>query len=225
MAFSFQIWFLRPGEDCGCIPAAGVDSGTTPQPKPRPGSEPLSDATRSRFRLACVSLRCGGYRAFRLIALKCDSGSGNIGGLDHYSILFVSALSADAPADTVIAIARQARRNNERTGITGLLVFDGENFAQLMEGPQDTVPALADLMSTDPRHEHMEILHSAPTASARRFPSWRLGYLVMDLQEFGLQSLRGKRGARALDDFYFMLPALDIAVGEAIPNKLNRSPL
>lgn len=157
--------------------------------------------------------------------MKCDSGSGNISGLDHYTLLFVSALSADAPADTVIAIARQARRNNERTGITGLLVFDGENFAQLMEGPQDSVPAVADLMKTDHRHDRMEILHSAPASSARRFPSWRLGYLVMDLQEFGLQSLRGKRGARALDDFYFMLPALDIAVGEAVPKKLIRGPL
>lgn len=145
--------------------------------------------------------------------------------LNHHTLLFVSALSTDAPADAVITIARQARRNNERTGITGLLVFDGENFAQLMEGPAEAVIAVADVMQSDPRHARMEILHSAAGASAMRFPSWRLGYLVMDLQEFGLQSLRGKRGAQALDDFYFMLPALDIAVGEAIPRKLNRRPL
>ncbi len=135
-------------------------------------------------------------------------------------LLFVSALASDASSDAVVTIARQARRNNALNGITGLLVFDGECFAQLMEGPADAVVRVADLMKSDRRHDGMEILHSAPTSNPRRFPGWRLGYLVMDLQEFGLQSLRGQRGPAALESFYFMLPALDIAHGEAIPDKL-----
>ena len=142
--------------------------------------------------------------------------------MDRCILVFVSNLASDADADAVISIARQARTNNERTGITGLLVFDGEHFAQVMEGPADAVAAVADRMRTDSRHERMEILHSARAASPRRFPSWRLGYLQLDLQEFGPQSLRGKRGPAALEAFYFMLPALDIAIGETLPGKLAR---
>ena len=142
--------------------------------------------------------------------------------MDHRVLLFVSSLAPGAAPDTVVTIARQARRNNERTGITGLLVFDGEYFAQLMEGPTDAVVTVADLMAADPRHAKMEVLHSAPTSQPRRFPAWRLGYLLLDLQEFGLQSLRGQRGEAALESFNFMLPALDLALGEAIPDKLAK---
>ena len=46
----------------------------------------------------------------------------------------------------------------------------------------------------------------------------------MDLQEFGLASLRGQKGRQALESFDFMLPALDIALGEAIPDQLWANP-
>ena len=142
--------------------------------------------------------------------------------MDHYAFLFVSTLADDMPPDCVADIARQARANNARTDITGLLVFDGENFAQLMEGPKDTVLPVAERMSHDPRHCGWEVLYEAEIATPRQFPTWRLGYLVMDLQEFGPKNLRGKRGPAALEAFDFMLPALDHAVGEAVPAKLLR---
>ncbi len=67
----------------------------------------------------------------------------------------------------------------------------------------------------------MEILHSAGSLKPRRFPAWRLGYLLMNLQEFGLQSLYGQKGVAALESFNFMLPTLDIAVGDAVPDRLR----
>lgn len=154
--------------------------------------------------------------------MKGAPGQGNNGVVDHYTLLFVSDLAPGAPLDSVAGIARQARTNNAQTDITGLLVFDGELFAQLMEGPQAAVVSVAGLMRTDRRHRGMNILHSAPLMKPRRFPSWRLGYLLMDLQEFGVTSLRGQQGPAALEAFYFMLPALDMAVGDAVPQLLRR---
>ena len=151
-----------------------------------------------------------------------ELGQGNNGGVDHYTLLFVSDLAPSAPLDSVAGIARQARTNNARTDITGLLVFDGEHFAQLMEGPQAAVVSVAELMRTDRRHRAMEILYSVPSLKPRRFPSWRLGYLLMDLQEFGVASLRGQQGPAALEAFHFMLPALDMAVGDAVPRLISR---
>ena len=143
--------------------------------------------------------------------------------MDHYVLLFVSNLARDVPEDVVEGIASQARWNNEQTGITGLMVFDGEHFAQWMEGPAEAVEKVAHVMQSDPRHTDMEVVHRAPVSVPRRFPAWRLGYLVLDLQEFGLRSLRGKRGPVAVEAFDFMLPALDISVGQAVPAKLSRS--
>lgn len=135
----------------------------------------------------------------------------------HQVLLYVSDLATKAPLDTVATIARQSRVNNERKGITGLLVFDGECFAQFLDGPTESIAALQEHLKADRRHERMEVLHSGPHAGVPRFPGWRLGYLLMDLQEFGLASLRGKRDAAAMEAFEFMLPALDISVGEDIP--------
>ncbi len=142
--------------------------------------------------------------------------------LDHHALLFVSELAPGAPADAVVTITRQARHNNGRNGITGLLVFDGAHFAQLMEGPAEAVVKTAELMRTDSRHAAMEILNSASTSKPTRFPTWRLGYLVLDLQMYGIASLRGQRGAAAMESFNFMLPALDMALGEALPANLPR---
>lgn len=65
----------------------------------------------------------------------------------------------------------------------------------------------------------MEVVQSGPVQS-RRFPSWRLGYLRLDFQEFGILSLRGKTGAAAIEAFDFILPALDIQVGDAQPARI-----
>ena len=140
--------------------------------------------------------------------------------MDHFTLLFVSSLAPNAHADTVTGIAKQARRNNWRRGLTGLLVFDGKHFCQFMEGPMGDVLAVADLMETDRRHERMEVLLSAAMRQPRSFPSWELGYLLLDLQESGLGSLRNQRGKPALEAFKLMLPALDAAVGQAVPERL-----
>ncbi len=141
--------------------------------------------------------------------------------VNPYCLLYTSDIAPDAPPDTVIGIARQARANNARTGITGLLVFDGQHFAQLLEGPEDAVNNVAEKMRADSRHLRMEVLHSAPSSQPKKFSSWRLGYLVLDMQEFGLAGLRGKRGLAAVEAFKFMLPALDMDVGAAVPTTVS----
>ena len=142
---------------------------------------------------------------------------------DHFCLLFVSTLAAGTPADVVTGITSQARVNNGRSGITGLLVFDGEDFAQLMEGDEQVVRSVSDRMMSDPRHDRMEVVYAQNVSTPRRFPTWRLGYLVLNLMEFGPHSLRGMRGRPALESFNFMLPALDIAMGNAVPARLAKS--
>jgi len=91
-----------------------------------------------------------------------------------FSLLYVSRM-ATADAGEIERIRRQSQTNNERDGITGLLVFDGAAFCQLVEGPQAALVGLRQRLERDSRHVDMRVLHFGPSP-ARRFPAWRLGY-------------------------------------------------
>ena len=137
--------------------------------------------------------------------------------LDHFSLLYVSDLAVASPTNVVAGITRQSRANNQRNDITGILVFDGECFAQLVEGSERAIHGLLKLLRSDTRHERLEVLELAPSMSPRTFPGWRLGYLKTELHESGLASLRGKQGPSATTHFARILPVLDIESGDAVP--------
>ncbi len=132
-------------------------------------------------------------------------------------LLYVSESARAVAADAAQEIARESRTNNGRDGITGLLAFDGAAFTQYLEGPPAAIEGLLARLREDDRHRDMEVLHLGEHRD-RRFPGWRLGYLRLDLQEFGIPSLRGKRGAAAMEAFSFILPALDVHMEEPSGN-------
>jgi hypothetical protein len=70
-------------------------------------------------------------------------------------------------------ILMDARRCNERDGITGALICRGDLYLQLLEGPQDKVEAAYRRIEKD--HRHLEIrLLSRRTVTARLFPEWAM---------------------------------------------------
>ncbi len=118
-----------------------------------------------------------------------------------YEILYVSTLSEGQPLSAVASIAGYARHHNQLSGITGLLVFDGQRFGQQLEGPELEVRALLDRIRKDPRHVYVEVLHDAPLA-ARRFQNFSLGFSTLEDETAleRLESLRGPAAVRAFVD-------------------------
>jgi hypothetical protein len=135
------------------------------------------------------------------------------------SFLYVSDIADGFTGSTVLDIVTRSRTNNERDDISGLLVFDGRRFAQFVEGPPPPIEALLGRPGSDLRHMNMEVLWRASALGGRRFPSWRMGYLKFDLDLFGLEGLRGKRGEAVLEAFTFIIPTLDIDTGLAMPSQ------
>ena len=82
-----------------------------------------------------------------------------------------------------------ARARNGALSITGLLVYNGVNFMQALEGPGDAVAAVYDSIARDPRHtgpvavleEHVE---------TRAFPGWSMAYAVLPDPEGAADALR-----------------------------------
>jgi hypothetical protein len=71
-------------------------------------------------------------------------------------------------------IVKSSARNNKSEGITGYLIFDGENFLQILEGDLDVVEATYARIEADPRHREAEMLLTR-TAEERQFPEWSMG--------------------------------------------------
>jgi hypothetical protein len=77
------------------------------------------------------------------------------------------------PREEVEAILSASARNNPARGITGLLLFNGRNFLQLLEGEETEVAALMDTITADPRHSGVSVLDRRGI-DQRACPDWAM---------------------------------------------------
>ena len=90
-------------------------------------------------------------------------------------LVYVSTASA-LPHGDLEQIMTSATRNNAAAGITGLLLFNGRNFLQLLEGERDSVERLLDRVEADPRHSGVVVVTDLQVAE-RSFPDWSMRLL------------------------------------------------
>jgi len=87
----------------------------------------------------------------------------------------VSALLADRQAAVLDAIVDVSRHRNADLGVTGALIFSGLRFAQLIEGPADSVAILRATIERDVRHRSVTTIE-AGEVDGRLFEGWSLAY-------------------------------------------------
>ena len=75
----------------------------------------------------------------------------------------------------VKSILASSERNNAAASISGLLLYDGGRFIQILEGEPAVVDKLYATITEDPRHHALELLHKGPIAE-RSFEDWRMAY-------------------------------------------------
>ena len=93
-----------------------------------------------------------------------------------FQVFYVSRATT-AFADTQVQSILQASRcQNARLDVTGCLLFSGHCFAQVLEGRQAVVSALARKVAADPRHVGVRIL-SETQRDERDYADWPMGYL------------------------------------------------
>jgi Sensors of blue-light using FAD len=77
------------------------------------------------------------------------------------------------PREEVESILATSARNNPERGITGLLLFNGRNFLQLLEGEESEVARLMERITQDPRHSGVSVLDRR-TIAERACPDWAM---------------------------------------------------
>ena len=91
------------------------------------------------------------------------------------SVVYVSTAAAPISDEALLALLEQSRTNNARSGISGLLLYKDGQFMQALEGPDEAVRALYDIIGRDPRHQNVRSLMVEPIAE-RQFPDWAMGF-------------------------------------------------
>ena len=94
----------------------------------------------------------------------------------HHQLLYLSHLVASVRYEVFSAICQVSRRRNVDLSLTGVLLFDGHRFCQLLEGPQASVGLVRQSIANDPRHEFMTVLVDRPQPGSTTLDVWQAGY-------------------------------------------------
>jgi hypothetical protein len=91
------------------------------------------------------------------------------------SIAYVSAATNPMTDEDITGILVQARANNVRHELTGVLLYRDGRFIQILEGPDEAVLARYAIIASDPRHRSIHKV-SEETVWVRQFPDWTMGF-------------------------------------------------
>lgn len=106
---------------------------------------------------------------------------------DLIRLVFVSTAAPDLTASDLDRLANASRAYNEAAGLTGLLLYQGDSFYCVLEGPQARIFRRMETIICDPRHSRVEILREEPIAS-RRFDNWSFGILPKSARSPGVDT-------------------------------------
>jgi Sensors of blue-light using FAD len=94
------------------------------------------------------------------------------------SITYVSAAVVPFNETTLLDLVGQCQRNNERLGITGILVYSDGNFMQVIEGADLVTHALYARIELDVRHRAVTPV-AQQLIDVREFQGWSMAYNIL----------------------------------------------
>lgn len=96
---------------------------------------------------------------------------------------FYVSKSTFAPHNVVDQdILHQARKNNTKLELTGCLFRASSTYAQILEGPTQSVEQIMEAIRVDARHYDI-IEWSSTVATSRIFPEWSMGYAKNEIAD------------------------------------------
>ncbi|GAA4380503.1 BLUF domain-containing protein [Hymenobacter koreensis] len=100
----------------------------------------------------------------------------------HHIVYQSSAVGEPTAADLAFLL-EQARTNNLRLGITGLLLYGSHSFLQVLEGEEEAVRAVYARIKVDYRNTRVFKLADGPIQK-RLFANWSMGFQTLTGEEF-----------------------------------------
>ncbi|OEK01885.1 hypothetical protein BFP97_10320 [Roseivirga sp. 4D4] len=92
-----------------------------------------------------------------------------------YELIYRSNAKAGITEEDIQNILNTARGFNEAQNITGCLLFNNNQFLQLLEGEFNILMELYERIKKDDRHTELVLLHMRET-DYRVYPNWTMAY-------------------------------------------------
>lgn len=97
-------------------------------------------------------------------------------------LIYASSAKNMMTSDELVELLKKAREKNERLDITGMLLYRGGNFLQVLEGDESAVLDLYETIKADPRH-HKVLTIGKKTVKERLFNEWEMAFIDLDTVE------------------------------------------
>lgn len=95
------------------------------------------------------------------------------------SLTYTSLARPELSTAEVGAIYQTARHLNVLDGVTGLLVYNGREFLQVIEGAESAIDDLLRRLMADPRHSALTV-EDERFIEPREFPQWAMEFVRVD---------------------------------------------
>jgi len=105
-------------------------------------------------------------------------------------VSYVSRTEEPMSSEGLLALLSQCRTNNEKLGVTGMLLYGNGTFLQVVEGEDAVIDELVASIAKDPRHAEVEIIERK-TIDKRQYAEWSMGF-----DEVSEENLGGVKGLR-----------------------------
>ena len=94
---------------------------------------------------------------------------------DLVELSYLSEAVSDMSFLGLMRLLESARAFNQQNGITGILLYDNQQFGQIIEGERANIMKVWKRIQEDKRHHRIELLEIREI-SERSFPDWLLRF-------------------------------------------------
>lgn len=95
---------------------------------------------------------------------------------------YISTPTRPMSTDDLMEILNTSRLNNVCIGISGMLLFTGTTFIQILEGDEKYVDELIAKIKQDPRHKDFRVIEKKKI-SMREYADWTMGFKRVDKED------------------------------------------
>jgi hypothetical protein len=126
-----------------------------------------------------------------------------------FRILYSSIATRPMSENDLQSLLASARVHNQDASVTGMLVYNGGDFLQVLEGEASKVLQTFNRIERDPRHQKDSITTlQRGSFGGRLFDGWSMGFKVIGGSAAGSVAINSRIKLRHLDE----LAALDFLV-------------
>jgi hypothetical protein len=109
---------------------------------------------------------------------------------DLIQLVYLSSAAQPMSDEELVALLEKSREKNARLGLTGLLLYKGGNFLQVLEGERDAVMGQYQTIQADESHYQIMTV-SSRAITERDFPDWKMAFV--NLEKVNADELRSGR--------------------------------